>query len=217
MEQMTLLIRKGTTVWVGKDLTSDSLSLFRHTMKRDLAVPYPSMGATAPNGPKVVSLSREVESIREPQLTLLKLFVISNTPGPKNPASLLELLEAGYDVFVTENETYPLLIVHSGNVDEVDETPEGEWDIEDLGDGLEVRTRTVPCATCGTQTSPTERLDRGKPCCGTCWAKKLVESMVQPIPWTKGTSNFYPWGKDVWRKERDERDSRRQAWEEQHR
>lgn len=141
MGQMLLLIRKGTTVWVGKDLSSTNLTLFRHTMKHDLAIPYPT--ADDGDGPKVISLARDVESIREPKRMMLKLCVLTHTPGPANSASLLDLLEAGFDVFVTDHETYPMLIVHSNNVDEVDEIVDSEWVIEDKGGGLQVHTRRV--------------------------------------------------------------------------
>ncbi len=129
----TFLIRKGTRVWVGKDLTSSSLSLFRHVMKRDLAVPYPTEDDA--EGPKVIALSRDWENIREPKRMMLKMFVLSGTPGPKDQASLLELLELGFDVFVTDHETYPLMVVYSKNVDEADET---DWIVEDLDDNLKI-------------------------------------------------------------------------------
>ncbi len=135
----TFLIRKGTEVWIGKDLTDSSLTLFPHTMKRDLSIPYPTTDED--KGPKVIALSRDAANIREPKRMMLKMFVLSNTPGipPASKgcnykASLLHLLETGYDVFVTDNETYPLMIVHSDMVDEIDE----RWDVEDLGDGLTV-------------------------------------------------------------------------------
>ena len=137
--QTTLIIRKATKVWVGKDLTSKSLTLFQHTMKRDLTVPYPTEDEA--EGPKVIALSRDVESIRQPKLMMLKMFEIANTPHPKGNASMLELLEAGYDIFVTDHETYPLLVVHSDHVDEADDT---EWHVEDLGDGLSVHRKIAP-------------------------------------------------------------------------
>ncbi len=130
--QTRFLIRKGTDVWVGKDLTSSSLSLFPHVMKRDLSIPYPT--ADEDEGPKVIALSRNVDSIRHPKLMMLKLFTLSNTPGPKSSASLFELLEAEFDIFMTDHDTYPLLVSRSSDVDEVDE----KWDVEDLGDGLSV-------------------------------------------------------------------------------
>ncbi len=128
-----LLIHKGTGVWVGKDLTSSSLTLFPHNMKQDLSIPYPT--ADEDKGPKVIALARNVESIKNPKLMMLKMFVLSNTPGPQSSASLLELLEQGFDVFLTDHETYPLLVAHSDMVDEIDETM---WDVEDMGDGLSV-------------------------------------------------------------------------------
>ena len=128
-----LLIRKDTKVWVGKDLTSSSLTLFRHRMKQDLSIPYPT--ADEHEGPKVIALSRCVESIKNPKLMMLKMFVLSNTPGPQSSASLLELLEQGFDVFLTDHDTYSLLIAHSSTVDEIDETM---WNVEDMGDGLSV-------------------------------------------------------------------------------
>ncbi len=130
--QTRFLIRKGTGVWVGKDLTSSSVTMFPHTMKRDLSIPYPT--ADEDEGPKVIALASNVESIKHPKLMMLKMFVLSNTPGSKSSASLFELLEEGFDVFVTDHDIYPLLIAHSDMVDEIDE----KWDVEDMGDGLKV-------------------------------------------------------------------------------
>jgi len=128
-----LLIRKGTGVWVGKDLTSSSVTLFPHTLKQDLSIPYPI--ADEDDGPKVIALASNVESIKHPKLMMLKMFRLSNTPGSKSSASLFELLEEGFDVFVTDHDIYPLLIAHSDMVDEIVETM---WDVEDMGDGLSV-------------------------------------------------------------------------------
>jgi len=102
-------------------------------MKQDLSIPYPT--ADEDEGPKVIALSRNIETIKNPKLMMLKMFVLSNTPGRTSSASLLELLEQGFDVFLTDHETYPLMIVHYMHVDEVAETM---WDVEDMGDGLSV-------------------------------------------------------------------------------
>ena len=121
----TLVVLKGTTVWVGKDLSSESVTLFRHTMKQDMMIAYPTTDAAT--GPKVIALARNVETIGEPKLTMLKLFVRFNTPGPTHAASLFELLQHGFDLFVTDHKTYPLLIVHSMNVDEADDDVTAEF------------------------------------------------------------------------------------------
>jgi hypothetical protein len=109
-------------------------------MKRDLAIPYPT--ADEDKGPKVIALARDVENIREPKRMMLKMFVLSGTPGPQQRASLLELLELGFDVFVTDHETYPLMIVASRNVDEAeDDIDPHPWHVEDLDDNLKVWRR----------------------------------------------------------------------------
>lgn len=135
----TFLIRKGTSVWVAKDISSPPLALFRHVMKHDLAIPYPTEDES--KGPKVVALSRDAMDIPEPKRMMLKMFVLTSAPGPKEQASLLELLKLGFDVFVTDHETYPLMVVNYKNVDEVDEMQmeyEPQWDTVDMGDGLMV-------------------------------------------------------------------------------
>ncbi len=135
----TFLIRKGTSVWVAKDISSPPLALFRHVMKHDLTIPYPTDDEA--EGPKVIALSRDAMDIPEPKRMMLKMFMLTSAPGPKEQASLLELLQLGFDVFVTDHETYPLMVVYFKNVDEVDETAmeyEPQWHTEDLGDGLMV-------------------------------------------------------------------------------
>jgi len=115
-------------------------------MKHDLAIPYPT-GDEA-EGPKVIALSRDAADIREPKRMMLKMSVLSGTPGLKDRSSLLELLELGFDVFVTDHETYPLMVVYSKSVDEVDETAmeyEPQWDVENMGNGLIVHRIKDQC------------------------------------------------------------------------
>ncbi len=141
-EPMRFLIRKGTDVWVANGAGFPCV-LTKHTMLKDMSIPYPVEAKAT--GPKVVGLAfpREGDLIPS-QIMMLETLMAESTMFSKRggvaTASFYALLNFGYHIFATEDEDYPFIAARMKDVDEID----NEWDVEDLGDGLSVHTIKKP-------------------------------------------------------------------------
>ncbi len=127
------LIRKGTDVWVAKGVSFPCV-LTKHTMLKDMSIPYPV--AASVEGPKVVGLSQECGDLSASQIMVLEALMVESTMfskrGRVTSASFYSLLNFGWDIFATGDKEYPFLVAQSKQVDEID----NEWDVEDVDGSL---------------------------------------------------------------------------------
>jgi len=118
--RLTLRIPKGTTVGVGKG-TTFPVTFVTHTMKEDMEVPYPTPDEY--DGPVVFQRAMN-NMLDRGQLMVLKGLLAETGMFSKQDGvartSLYGILQFGWDIFVTDNDEYPLLIVHHSDIDETD-------------------------------------------------------------------------------------------------
>ncbi len=132
----TLIIRKGTKVGVAKG-TEFPVTFTEHTMKRDMAVPYPTPDDCG--GPMVLERAENLDRLDIAATNIYKALTASSLMFSKSnlpwSVSFYGILNFGWDIIVTGNDEYPFMIVHKKDVDETD-----DWDVEDKGDGVKVFT-----------------------------------------------------------------------------
>jgi len=127
------LIRKDTEVWVAHGVSFPCV-LTKHTMLKDMSIPYPVMDAS--DGPKVVGLAHEVHDLHPSQIMMLQALMAESTMFSKRGrlanCSFFSILNFGYHIFATDDEAFPFIVARMNDVDCID----NDWDVEDWGDGL---------------------------------------------------------------------------------